>query len=236
MDDSGSKKEVVIIMEELRNDNLSGQTGTEEPVIEQRPSTKYGRTAYQQQQEAVDRSWQEQYSKSQYSQTQYHQTQQEPYRTYSSSYEQTKPNIKNIYANIAMILVAVCQIVVCIANIMAAEAYSMGNTLDEVMDAIIVISSRPAYVVLITINDIAFWAMAALLLIDIMQFRRAGIKTRGAILFAIFLRPAYFIWRAHLLKEKKIVPMIYAVVLYLIFIAQYVVLFQGAIDMVMRTM
>lgn len=223
-------------MEEFKNDNLSKKT--EEPIIEQRPSTKYGRTAYQQQLQQeqanndADAEWRRQYAQSQYNQTQYNPSQ---YQTYAS-YSEAKPEIKKVFSNAAMILVAICQIVSCIANIMASEAYTMGNTMEEVMDAIIEISARPVYAVLITINDIAFWAMVAVLVLDIMQLRKAGKKTRGAIAFAIFLRPAYFIWRARLLGEKKAVPILYAIAMYAISIVQYVILFQGAMELVMRTM
>lgn len=233
-------------MEELKNDNLVEQAGNEEPVIEQRPSTKYGRTAYQQQlqqeQTSADEEWRRQYAQSQYNPSQYNQTQynqaqynQPQYHAYTP-YQGAVPEIKKVFSNAAMILVVICQVISCIANIMASEAYAMGNTIEEVMDALIVISAQPVYAVLITINDIAFWALVAVLVLDIMQLRKAGKKTKGAIAFAIFLRPAYFIWRAHLLGEKKTLPIIYAIAMYAISIVQYVILFQGAMEMVMRTM
>ena len=75
-------------MEDLKNENEMEQRMQEEPVIEQRPSTKYGRTAYQQQMQeelaaqgqledevfGQQNSWQEQ-----------------------SSYEREKPAVKTIF-------------------------------------------------------------------------------------------------------------------------------------------
>ena len=47
-------------MEELRNENNEEPMIAEEPLVEQRPSTKYGRTAYQQQLEEQERFKKEQ--------------------------------------------------------------------------------------------------------------------------------------------------------------------------------
>lgn len=214
-------------MEDLKNENEMEQRMQEEPVIEQRPSTKYGRTAYQQQMQeelaaqgkledevfGQQNSWQEQ-----------------------SSYEREKPAVKTIFARVLMVLILLAQVLGIAANTILTRAYSMGDTLKEVMDAIMLISQEPVMVVLSMISDILFWVTVAFFALDIMQLRNAGKKTRGAILFAIFLRPAYFIWRAHLLEEKKVVPIIYAVVTYMISIVQYAVIFYASMGMVMRTM
>ena len=121
-------------------------------------------------------------------------------------------------------------------NVFLSQAYSMGNTLEEVVDATIALSEEPTIMVLASISDLIFIVTVALLAIDIIQLRKAGKKTGGAIAFAILLRPAYFIWRAHLLGEKKVFPILYAVIVYMISIAQYYVLLSASMDMVMRTM
>lgn len=222
-------------MEELKNENVTEQAVLEESVIEQRPSTKYGRTAYQQQlKEEQAQVEQETVQSNDYQQNQspYNQQQQNAY----SIYEEAKPAVKDIYTYLTMVLVVLSTIVTFIINMILSEAYSMGNTLQEVVDATIAISQEPKVLLLSTASDVLFWLTVVFLVLDIMQLSRAGKKIGGAIAFAIFLRPAYFIWRAHLLGNKKTVPIIYAILVYMITFTQYYVLLSASIEMVMRTM
>lgn len=221
-------------MDELKNENVTEQPVVEEPVVEQRPSTKYGRTAYQQQmqEEQAAQGQPQQETERPYQQYQQYQPQYNPY----SIYEEAKPEVKNLYAYILMGLVAATNVVNFIYNVIASRAYSMGDTVEEVVNATLVIAQEPAMVVLTTISDIIFWGTVAFMVLDIIQLHKAGKKIGGAIAFAILLRPAYFIWRAHLLGQKKLVPILYAVVVYLISIAQFGVLMGASIEMVMRTM
>ena len=46
-------------------------------------------------------------------------------------------------------------------------------------------------------------AMIVFLVLDIVKINKAGYKITGLILFAIFLRPGYYIWRAYILGRKK---------------------------------
>lgn len=225
-------------MEDLKNENGMEQTEAEEPVIEQRPSTKYGRTAYQQQmqeelaaQEKLNagesyqqNNWQEQNSYS-----------QQIYSAYTP-YENVKPEVKKIFARVLMVVILLTQVLGIVFNTIASRVYSMGDTVEEIIDALMLITQEPSMVVLSVIGDVLFWMTVAFMILDIIQLRNAGKKITGAILFAIFLRPAYFIWRAHLLGEKKVIPIIYAVVTYIISIAQYVVILYASMEMVMRTM
>ena len=225
-------------MEDLKNENGMEQTVVEEPVIEQRPSTKYGRTAYQQQmQEELaaqgklndedsyqQSNWQEQNSYS-----------QQAYSAYTP-YEREKPEVKKVFARVLMVVILLTQVLGIVFNTIASRAYSMGDTVEEIINALMLITQEPSMVILSVISDVLFWMTVAFMILDIIQLRNAGKKITGAILFAIFLRPAYFIWRAHLLEEKKVIPIIYAVVTYIIFITQYAVILFASMDMVMRTM
>lgn len=217
-------------MEDLKNENEMEQTIAEEPVIEQRPSTKYGRTAYQKQMQeelAAQGKLEEGAS--------YQQSNWQEQSAYTP-YEREKPEVNKIFARVLMVLILLTQVLGIVFNTLTTRAYSMGDTLKEVVDAIMLISQEPLMMILSMISEVLFWGTAAFFVLDIIQLRNAGKKIRGAILFAIFLRPAYFIWRAHLLEEKKVIPISYAVVTYIISIAQYAVIFYASMDMVMRTM
>jgi len=230
-------------MDELKNENVTEQSVTEEPVIEQRPSTKYGRTAYQQQlQEEQRQAAQENPQSNEYQQSeergyqQYQNTSNQPQYNAYSIYEEPKPVVKDIYTHLTMVLVVLSTVVTFIINVIMSEAYGMGNTLQEVVDATIALAQEPQVLLLSTVSDVLFWLTVVFLALDIMQLSRAGKKIGGAIAFAILFRPAYFIWRAHLLGNKKTLPIIYAVLVYMISFAQYYVLLSASMEMVMRTM
>lgn len=209
-------------MEELKNENVTEQPVVEEPVVEQRPSTKYGRTAYQQQLQEEQAA----------------QGQSDPVQQYQqyTPYQEVLPEVKSWPAYVLMALVAIATVVNFVTNVFLSQAYTMGNNLEEVIDATLALSEHPTVLALSTLNDVIFIAMVACLVIDIMQLHKAGKKIGGAIAFAILLRPAYFIWRAHLLGQKKALPIIYAIVVYLVTIAQFGVLMSASMEMVMRTM
>ena len=54
---------------------------------------------------------------------------------------------------------------------------------------------------------------------------KAGYKITGLVLFAIFLNPGYYIWRAYVLGRKKTVPIIYTVVYALLMLINIIVVF-----------
>lgn len=233
-------------MEEMKNENMAEQPVVEEAVVEQRPSTKYGRTAYQQQlqeeqaaQEAPTQNAERPYQQYQQNASQQYQQpewqNQTQYNEYTP-YEEVKPPVKNTLTYILVVLIGINLIATFIMNMMSAEAYNLANSIDGLIDEIFVIANQPLFVVLSTISEFVGWAIIALFVVDIIQLHKGGKKIVGAILFAIFLQPAYFIWRAHLLGQKKTGAIIYAVGCYGVQIIQYVILFSGAMDMVFRTM
>lgn len=214
------------------------QTQTE-PVQEQPQQNQYQywegpQNPYQQNanQQSNERPYQQYQQYQQSNQPQYEQPQYNAY----TAYEEPKPEVKNVFAYILMALVALSVIVGFVVNVIVSQAYSMGNSLEEVVDATLVLSQQPTVLILSTITDVLFWITVALLVFDIIQLHKAGKKIGGAIAFAILLRPAYFIWRAHLLGQKKVMPIIYTIVVYLISFAQFAVLMSASMEMVMRTM
>lgn len=52
------------------------------------------------------------------------------------------------------------------------------------------------------------------IIIDIVQLKNQNYPMTGLILFAIFLRPAYYIWRCYILGRKMTPAIIYTVVYY----------------------
>ena len=219
-------------MEEMKNNQT-------DEVVEQRPSTKYGRTAYQEQlrQEQLQKEQQEgvkqTYSnstippQSEFEQNHAYQTlyTQQPY----TAYQEQKAEVKNLFAYILMILIAGSAIVNYMASMMTMEAFNQVQSMDinAVLDILI---ASTGFTMLSYIGDMFFWVSVVFFVLDIMALYKAGKKIVGAILFAILLRPAYFIWRAHLLGQKKVVPIIYTVCYYGFCIFEYITIFAMAFE------
>lgn len=241
-------------MDGLKNENV-----TEEPVVEQRPSTKYGRTAYQQQLQEEQAAQSQQtaaqeqpvYNQPQQNGYQYWEGPQNPYQQNTSQpggeqpyqqynaytpYEEPKKEVKKWYAHVLMVLVAVMGVLSFVGTILGLDVYGQAESLDDMYSLMNMMIDTPAYEALALITDIVYYATIAFLVLDIIQLYKAGKKITGAILFAIFLRPAYFIWRAHLLGEKKTLPIIFTVCVYLLSFVDYGIAFAEAFQMIMRFM
>lgn len=222
-------------MEEMKNNQT-------EEVVEQRPSTKYGRTAYQEQlrreQEenaargyaAGDASAQNPYGQEGYAQNNYSQNpyQQDAYQSYTP-YQEPKIAVKNTFAYILMVLVAVSAIVNFAASMMTMDTFNQIQSIDveAVLDVLV---SSSAFNALSYAGDMVFCVSVVFFVLDIMALYKAKYKITGAILFAILLRPAYFIWRAHLLGQKKTVGIIYTVCYYGFCLFEYATIFMKAFE------
>lgn len=86
---------------------------------------------------------------------------------------------------------------------------------------------------LISLFSIAFLVF---MIVDIVMVYRGNYKITGLILFAIFLNPGYYIWRAHILGQKKTVPIIYTVAYSLLLLAYIIYTFFAVFTSVMGLM
>ncbi|MCI5712422.1 MAG: hypothetical protein MR324_04695 [Lachnospiraceae bacterium] len=67
-------------------------------------------------------------------------------------------------------------------------------------------------------------ASIVFIVLDIIKINKAHYKITGLILFAIFLQPGYYLWRAYILKKKKAFPIIYTILIVIMWIAYVVYL------------
>ncbi len=191
----------------------------QEPVIEQRPSQKYGRTAYQQelkaQEEVPEQQWQ----------------------PYTEATVQTG-EVTNLFANILMVLVAISGIISATISIMVAQGYQYVESMnfDAMYEAIEKVAMTPTVQMISLVGDLVGYIAIAMVVVDILMLLKARYKITGAILFAIFFRPAYFIWRAHLLKQDKKGPIIFLVGYCLLFVVEMGFIMSQAMEMMYRFM
>ncbi len=79
-------------------------------------------------------------------------------------------------------------------------------------------------------------AYIVFVILDIVKVHQQHYKIAGLILFAIFLMPGYYIWRAYILGRKKTFPIIYTVVYSLLLLAYIIFIFYLIFNMVMAIM
>ena len=94
---------------------------------------------------------------------------------------------------------------------------------DSLMDGSYIYNlTSGSYVTCSMISMLLMIAMIIFLVLDIVSISKAGYKILGLVLFAIFLRPGYYIWRAYVLERKKAFPIVYTVA-YTLFYLGYIV-------------
>lgn len=74
------------------------------------------------------------------------------------------------------------------------------------------------------------------IVLDIVQIYKNNYPITGLILFAIFLRPAYYIWRCHILRKKMTPAIIYTVLYYVSTIVVSVWAFASLYGFIITTM
>lgn len=79
-------------------------------------------------------------------------------------------------------------------------------------------------------------AFLVFVILDIVMIYRQNYKIVGLILFAIFLSPGYYIWRAYILQRKKTIPIIYTVAYTLLVVANWIFTFSSVFQTVFRTL
>lgn len=143
--------------------------------------------------------------------------------------EPVREPVSNIFCYILMALTAISAIIGIIAarglitnmfssidlNAMAGEDFM--SMYSSMMNSF---ANAPGYSAYSVLNSLLGFAIIVISIIDIVHVHKKGYPILGMILFTIFCKPGYFIWRAYVLKQKKTVPVLYTVayvLLYLIY-------------------
>ena len=88
-----------------------------------------------------------------------------------------------------------------------------------------------SYQILSMLANLLFVATIVFIVLDIVKIHKANYKITGLILFAIFLNPGYYLWRAHILGRKKTFPIIYTVIYGGAMIAYFIYTFYEAFSL-----
>ncbi len=158
---------------------------------------------------------------------------QQPYANPQAAWQQTRPApepVSNIFYYIMMALFALSAIISIFAasNLITTTFSSMDfdsvagqdylSLYSYMMDSF---TGIPGYSVYSTLSSLLGLAVLVFAIIDIVHVHKKGYPILGMILFTIFCKPGYFIWRAYVVKQKKLVPVLYTVAYVLIYIIYF---------------
>lgn len=132
------------------------------------------------------------------------------YANYGAGYQngygnpQQRGAVKDIFCNILLVIMPLRVII----GFFLLTAFTLDGTMSG--NYVRAISSG-TYTALSMLSNLLFIAFIVFVVFDIVNINKANYKITGLILFAIFLNPGYYIWRAYVLGRKKTLPVVYTV-------------------------
>ena len=117
--------------------------------------------------------------------------------------------VSDVLCNI-LLVIFMAQIIINFVVFGATWNAMAGEGIDAYLDGSVSLGSPVQ--MLSMFSNLLFVAMLVLLILDIVKISNQKYKITGLVLFAIFLRPGYYVWRAHVLKRKMTFPIIYTIV------------------------
>ncbi len=167
-----------------------------------------------------------------YNNQQYYGYGQQPYANPQAAFRPAEPvrePVTNTFCYLLMALTAISAIIGIIAakglitNMFSSIDFNSiaGEDFASVYSSMMYsFANAPGYSAYSVLSSLLGFAGIIVAIIDIVHVHKNGYPILGLILFTIFCRPAYFIWRAYVLKQKKTIPVLYLVgyiVLYLVY-------------------
>lgn len=170
---------------------------------------------------------------------------QQPFVNPQAAYQQAAPvqeTVSNVFYYILMTLTAVSALITIIFSMSLINATFSADNLDVILSQnfynvysslMDTYSASAGASVIYTLLTYALgFSILAFSIIDIVTVHKKGYPILGLILFTIFLKPGYFIWRAHVVKQKKTLPVVFTIC----YILAHVFYFFWCFTLVMRLM
>ena len=140
------------------------------------------------------------------------------------------PAVKNAFLYIFMVLVPLKMLATYISAGSMMLAIDASHFLDNTfMEAAMALPSTPLDSVILWLRLLTF----LFLILDVRELNKSGYPITGALLFGLFFRIGYFIWRAHLIGAKKAPAVVYTVFLCLMFVGYSLWAMAGMTRMLM---
>ena len=81
--------------------------------------------------------------------------------------------------------------------------------------------NSPTYSLYSVFNSVFRFAIIVISVIDIVLVRQKGYSILGLVLFTIFCKPGYFLWRAYVTKQKKLLPLLFTIFYVLLYVGYF---------------
>ena len=141
--------------------------------------------------------------------------------------------VSDIFCYLLLIVMPLREII----SMVATSSVFQAMTYDSIMDGSYMnVMYNGSYVIFSLLNYALLAAFIIFVVIDIVKINKQNYKILGLILFAIFLKPGYYVWRAHLLKRKMAFPIVYTVLYALLIMAEIGFVMMQAFSLVMNVM
>lgn len=141
--------------------------------------------------------------------------------------------VKDIFCYILLVLLPLRALLSLILNVATFKSIS---DIDSMISGRYITALGGAYTILSLFGNLLFIACIVFFVLDIVGISKANYKITGLVLFAIFLNPGYYIWRAYILGRKKLVPIIYTVGYSLLIVVNILVTFYYTFQMTFSIM
>ena len=142
--------------------------------------------------------------------------------------------VSDIFCYLLLIVMPLREIISMVGTTSVFQVMNYDNIMDG--SYIAMMYNSGSYVAFTLANYILLAAYIIFVVIDIVKINKQNYKILGLILFAIFLKPGYYVWRAHLLKRKMAFPIVYTVLYALLIIAEIGFIMIQAFSLVMNMM
>lgn len=193
---------------------------------------------YDQQYNNMSQQYGQQYNNmnQQYNQQYNNMNQQYGQQNYQQSYmgygSQMMPaSVKDIFCNILLVIMPIRMILSIIITYMTFKTMNYESLLNgNYQNYLLRVSG--SHITLSTISNVLWIAYIVFVVLDIINVHKGHYKITGLILFAIFLEPGYYIWRAYVLKRQKTWPIVYTVLYTLLMAVNMIIAFYFSFQMV----
>lgn len=133
--------------------------------------------------------------------------------------EPVREPVTNVFYYILMALTAVSLIITLFEarNLVAAMLSSVdfdtvaGQDMSSLYSSMMGMYASGGYTTYALLNYLLSFAILAFSIVDIVVCHKKGYPIVGLILFTILFKPGYFLWRAHVVKQKKTIPVLFTV-------------------------
>ena len=141
--------------------------------------------------------------------------------------------VSDIFCYLLLIIMPLREII----SMVSASSIFQSMTYESIMDGSYMnVMYSGNYVIFSLLSYALLAAFIIFVVIDIVKINKQNYKILGLILFAIFLKPGYYVWRAHLLERKMAFPIVYTVLYSLLIIAEIGFSMMQAFGLVMNMM